>query len=190
MSLSSKTAAILIGSFLVAMGIDFCLSPIEVLDGGLIGIGLICTYLWGVKTGLTIIVLSIPIFILAWFRHRDYFYSSLHGMFISSFIIDLLQPLDRNFASYVQSFPLVSSITGGLLVGFGIGIMLRYETSTGGADLLAQFLAARFHLNVGVIIFIIDALVISIGGLLFSAQTFFLSGVTIAAVGCLLVCVP
>jgi uncharacterized membrane-anchored protein YitT (DUF2179 family) len=63
MSFSSKTVAILIGSFLVAIGIDFFLSPIEILDGGLIGIGLICKCLWGVKVGLTIIVLSIPIFI-------------------------------------------------------------------------------------------------------------------------------
>lgn len=165
------------------MGIDPFLSPIEVLDGGIIGIGLICKYLWGLKAGLTIIMFSIPIFILAWFTCPDYFYNGLQGMLISSFMIDLLQPLEYDFASYVQVYPLLSSITGGALVGLGIGIMLRYETSTGGTDLLAQFLAPVFHLNVGVIIFIIDAIIISIGGLLFSSTTFLLSGITITTVG-------
>lgn len=61
--------------------------------------------------------------------------------------------------------------------------MLRYETSTGGTDLLAQFLADIFRMNVGVIIFIIDAIVICIGGLLISKDTFLFSVVTITFVG-------
>ncbi|CEH29038.1 hypothetical protein AM501_29445 [Aneurinibacillus migulanus] len=179
----SKALAIIIGSFILAIGIDVFLSPIEVLDGGFIGIGLIFKYLWGIKAGLTIIMFSIPVLILAWFKYRNYFYNSVHGMLISSFMIDLLQPLEYYFASYVQTSPLLSSIMGGAFIGLGIGIMLRYETSTGGADLLAQFLTSIFHINVGVMIFIIDAIIISLGGLLFSSETFFLSGVTITAGG-------
>ena len=48
----------------------------------------------------------------------------------------------------------------------GIGMMLRYETSTGGTDLLAQFLARIFRVNVGIMIFIIDAIVMCMGGLI------------------------
>jgi uncharacterized membrane-anchored protein YitT (DUF2179 family) len=79
--------------------------------------------------------------------------------------------------------PLSSSIVGGILIGIGIGIMLRYETSTGGTDMLAQFLSNVFSVNVGIIIFIIDAIVVVMGGLLISPETFFLSIVTIIAVG-------
>jgi uncharacterized membrane-anchored protein YitT (DUF2179 family) len=184
MPFAAKAVAIFIGSFMLAIGIDFFLSPIEVLDGGIIGIALLCKYLWGIKAGLTIIMLSIPIFILAWFTYRAYFYNSLHGMLVSSFMIDVLQPLEPYFASYVQISPFLRSLIGGALVGVGIGIMLRYETSTGGTDLLSQFLGTMFHINVGVIIFIIDVIVISLGGLLlFSSETFFLSCVTITVVG-------
>jgi uncharacterized membrane-anchored protein YitT (DUF2179 family) len=184
----SKALAIFIGSFILAIGIDVFLSPIEVLDGGVIGIGLIFKYLWGIKAGLIIIMFSIPVLILAWFKYRNYFYNSVHGMLISSFMIDLLQPLEYYFVFYVQVSPLLSSIIGGAFIGLGIGIMLRYETSTGGTDLLARFLASIFHINMGVMIFIIDAIIISLGGLLFSSETFFLSGVAITAGGVTSLC--
>jgi len=183
MSLLDKAFAILIGSFIISIGINFFLVPFELLDGGIIGLGLIVKYLLGIKAGLTIIVLSIPIFTIAWFKYRKYFLNSLHGMFISSFMIDLLYPLHDLFLSYFELSALICSIIGGILVGLGIGIMLRYEVSTGGTDLLAQFLANIFRMNVGILIFIIDALVICAGGLLISKETFFLSVVTITFVG-------
>ncbi|GAB7388531.1 hypothetical protein BSNK01_23690 [Bacillaceae bacterium] len=178
-----KTTAIIAGSLILSVGINFFLVPFKILDGGIIGIALIVNYLWGVKTGLTIILCSIPIYVLAWFRYRRFFYNSLHGMFISSFFIDLVYPYHELFLRYVQLPPLASSLAGGLLVGTGIGLMLRYETSTGGTDLLAQFLAKLFALNVGFVIFLIDAVVIALGGLLISAETFFLSTAAIVAVG-------
>jgi uncharacterized membrane-anchored protein YitT (DUF2179 family) len=61
--------------------------------------------------------------------------------------------------------------------------MLRYETSTGGTDLLAQYLSLIVSLNVGVLIFIIDGIIICLGGLLLSAETFVLSILTITAGG-------
>jgi len=178
-----KAIALIVGSLILSVGINFFLVPFGLLDGGMIGIGLIIKYLMGLKAGLTIIVLSIPIFALTWFYYRSYFYNSLHGMLISSFFIDLLYPYHVQFVSIFHLPALMSSIMGGIFVGLGIGIMLRQETSTGGTDLLAQFLASTFGLNVGFIIFIIDAIVIGIGGFLLSKETFFLSSVAIIFVG-------
>jgi uncharacterized membrane-anchored protein YitT (DUF2179 family) len=179
----TKFTAIIIGSLFLSIGINFFLVPFKVTDGGVIGIALIAKYMWGLKTGLTIIFCSIPIYIIAWFRYRNFFFSSLHGMLVSSFFIDLLYPYHYYFVYEVPLNPLSSSIIGGILVGIGIGIMLRYETSTGGTDLLAQFLANTFSLNVGIMILIIDTLVICLGGFLISTETFLLSIMTILAVG-------
>ncbi len=177
-----KTGIVLLGSMLLSFGINFFLVPFEVLDGGIIGIGLIIKYLTGIQAGLVIICLSVPIFVLAWLYNKNYFYNSLHGMLISSFVIDLLAssqflPADMIF------HPIVSSILGGIFIGVGIGIMLRYETSTGGTDLIAQFLSKFFNINVGMIIFVIDTVVISIGGWLISKDTFLLSILTVIFVG-------
>lgn len=178
-----KAMVIFIGSLTLSVGINFFLVPFELLDGGIIGIGLIGKYLLGIKAGFTIICLSVPIFVIAWFRYRHYFYNSLHGMLISSLMIDLLYPLHDHFISHIHLSAIISSVIGGALVGIGIGIMLRHQTSTGGTDLLAQFLSDFLHINVGVMIFIIDAIIIIIGGLLISKETFLLSILTITCVG-------
>lgn len=72
---------------------------------------------------------------------------------------------------------------GGILVGTGIGLMLRYETSTGGTDLLAQLLTLKTSINVGILIFLIDGLVV-LGGLnVVGLQKFMYSFLTIICVG-------
>ncbi|WP_028785093.1 YitT family protein [Thalassobacillus devorans] len=177
--LIEKGIIIIIGSACLAFGINFFLVPYHVLDGGVIGIGLIFHYLWGLETGLTILFVSIPIFLIAWFKYRKYFYNSLHGLLISSFFIDFFYWL-RNF--HLALDPAISSMIGGAFVGGGIGLMLRYQTSTGGTDLLAQMVADVLKINVGFAIFTIDLGVILLGGWLFSSQTLLLSAITILVV--------
>ena len=179
MIIFKKAVAIIIGSIFLSLGINVFLTPYEILDGGIIGLSLIIYYLFHLKIGLMIIVLSIPIFVLAWFKYKPYFYNSLHGLLISSVIIDILKPL----RSIIMIDPLLSSIIGGVFVGIGIGLMLRFETSTGGTDLLAQFISDKTLINVGVVIFVIDAAVVCLGGILISPNTLLLSIITILCVG-------
>lgn len=174
-----KSIVIVVGSILVSLGVNLFLAPYEVLDGSIIGLGLISNYIWGLQAGFIIILLSIPVFIIAWIYYRDYFYNSLHGLLVTSFFIDILEPFD----ALVHINPIYSSILGGVLIGLGIGIMLRFKTSTGGTDLIAQFLSDKTGVNVGILIILIDSVVIILGGLLLSYDTFFLSIITILVVG-------
>lgn len=177
--IAGKLLAILLGSLLLGIGVNGFLVPHHLLDGGIIGIGLILHYFYGWPTGLSMIVLSIPLYVLAWFFQRQYFYYSLHGLLISSVCIDLFSFFNGTF----QTGILVSTIMGGILVGTGIGLMLRYETSTGGTDLLAQLLTLKTSINVGILIFLIDGLVV-LGGLnVVGLQKFMYSFLTIIFVG-------
>jgi len=174
-----KGLVIIIGSVFLATGINVFLAPNKILDGGFIGVSLIFNYLFKLKIGLMILVLSVPIFWIAWFKNRTYFYNSLHGLMISSFLIDLFKPL----RFLIDMNAMFSSFIGGFLVGLGTGLMLRFEISTSGTDLLALFLSKKIGINVGIIIFAIDSVVITMGGLLISGHTFMLSIITITAVG-------
>ncbi|MED4602085.1 YitT family protein [Paenibacillus validus] len=180
---AQKISALLFGSVLISIGINFFLMPFMVLDGGLIGIALIINYLSGAKVGVVMFMCSIPIFVLAWFYYREIFYTSLYGLLVSSIFIDLLAPLHYHFLYYIKLTSFSSSVIGGFIVGTGIGIMLRNGISTGGTDLLAQYFSKLVSLNVGVLIFIVDGLIICLGGLLLSAETFLLSILTITAGG-------
>lgn len=174
-----RTVAIFLGSVLLGVGINGFIVPYHLLDGGMIGISLLVKYVWGYKVGLTIIILSVPIYVLAWKLERRYFINSIHGLFVSSLIIDLLSPLRGMFSVSVME----GSVIGGLFIGTGIGWMLRHETSTGGTDLLALFLSRWFSINVGMIIFLIDAAVILAGLYIMGEGILFYSLVTILSVG-------
>jgi uncharacterized membrane-anchored protein YitT (DUF2179 family) len=174
-----RTVAIFFGSVLLGIGINGFIVPFHLLDGGMIGISLLLKYVWGYKVGLTLILLSIPIYLLAWKLERRYFINSIHGLLVSSLIIDLLSPLRGMFSVSI----IESSVIGGLFIGTGIGWMLRYETSTGGTDLLALFVSRWLSINVGMVIFMIDAAVILAGLYVMGEEMLFYSLVTILSVG-------
>lgn len=169
----------MIGSIFLGIGINLFLTPYEILDGGVVGLALITHYIFHMKIGLMIIVFSVPIFVLAWFKYRFYFYNSLHGLLISSVLIDFFKPI----RTLIHIDAVLSAILGGIFIGTGIGLMLRYKTSTGGTDLLAQFLSDKTGINVGILIFFIDSTVIILGGLLLSSSTLLLSIITILVTG-------
>ncbi|WP_077211052.1 YitT family protein [Bacillus dakarensis] len=177
--MGQKILAIIIGSAVLGIGVNGFIVPHHLLDGGLIGISLIFHYYYHFPTGLTMIFLSIPLYILSWFFNKRYFYYSIHGLLVSSFLIDVLSFLRHQFTLNI----LPSAIIGGILIGCGIGIMLRYETSTGGTDLLAQILSKMVSINVGLLIFMIDGIVILLGLKVVGLEKFLYSFITIIFVG-------
>ncbi|WP_258881288.1 YitT family protein [Paenibacillus sp. sptzw28] len=179
-----KIAAIVAGSVLIAVGINFFLVPLRLLDGGVIGIALIINYLFKLKVGLVMLLCSIPILALSWYyKLRGTLYYSINGLLFSSYMIDLLEPYQYYFLYYVDWTPFTRSVIGGAVIGTGIGIMLRHDCSTGGMDLLAKFISKHLPVNVGVLILIMDAIIISFGKLLLPEDTFLLSFITIIAGG-------
>lgn len=178
MIITQKIAAIIIGSLLISIGINGFLVPHHLIDGGVDGIALILHYYFDYKTGLCILLLSLPLCVYSWFYKPAYFYSSIHGLLVSALFIDLLDPLRTQF-----SLPIfLSSLIGGALIGIGIGIMLRNDTSTGGTDLLARLISDSTRLNIGLAILIIDGLVALAGYKTLGFRSFFFSCVSIGII--------
>lgn len=178
----AKSAAIALGSFLLAIGINFFLVPHKFLDGGFIGIALVLHYLLGLDVGWMTLLFSAPVYAYAWFRHRPYFYKSVYGLVVSSMCIDLIHFIaDRVYLASAEN-PLICAVIGGILVGSGSGLMLRHKISTDGSDLLALFLSERFSINVGFIIFSIDFLIIVLGSAAMSDEPLLLSTIMILTV--------
>jgi uncharacterized membrane-anchored protein YitT (DUF2179 family) len=170
---------LVIGSILIGIGINLYFVPYHFLDGGMIGIGLIFHYWFGFKPGLTIILLSIPLYVIAFFKDRTLFYNSIHGLWLSSFMIDFFY----QWYDLYNLPPLFSALTGGTLVGVGIGLMLRSDSATGGTDLLAQLISKGFGLNAGKLIFVIDSMVLLVGWPIIGMESFLYSLFAISTVG-------
>ncbi|QOY37761.1 YitT family protein [Anaerobacillus isosaccharinicus] len=175
-----KLLAILAGSFIISLGINNFFVPFHILDGGMIGLGLILHYLYEINVGVAILLLSIPIYCGAWFWYREFFYNSIIGFVISALFIDLFQWLTFTVDDLS---PLIAAIIGGTLLGVGVGIMFLYDISTGGLDLLAQMIADFFKMNVGIFIFIIDLIVVFAGISVITFDEMILSTIAVAATG-------
>ncbi|WP_245628176.1 YitT family protein [Shouchella shacheensis] len=171
---------LLSGCTLISVGINFFFVSYHLLDGGIIGFGLIAHYVWQVPVGVTIIIVSIPIYVLAWFYFRSFFYNSLAGVIVSSLLIDWL-------AIFIPETPLLpplpSAIIGGLLLGIGAGIMFLLDISQGGFDLLAQMIATKTSWNVGVLIVVFDMAAVVAGFPIVTHDEIILSTIAVIATG-------
>ena len=171
--------ATLIGSLLLGIGVNGFLVPHHLIDGGVLGIALVLHYFFNFQTGVTMVALSLPICIIASTTERGYFFSNVQGLLFSSLFIDLLSPLrNQFFLSHLSS-----ALIGGVMIGTGVGLMLRYKTSTGGTDLLAKIIAENFTLNIALAIIIIDGLIVLAGFTVLALDTFLYSSVAITIVG-------
>lgn len=175
-----KLLAIFAGSFIISLGINNFFVPFHILDGGMIGLGLILHYLYEINVGVAILLLSIPIYCGAWFWYREFFYNSIIGFVVSALFIDFFQWLTFTVDDLS---PLIAAIIGGTLLGIGVGIMFLYDISTGGLDLLAQMIADFFKMNVGIFIFIIDLIVVFAGISVITFDEMILSTIAVAATG-------
>jgi uncharacterized membrane-anchored protein YitT (DUF2179 family) len=176
-----KAIAILLGSIFVAVGVNLFVIPNHLLDGGIMGIGLIAKYALGVKPGLTILILSSPLYLFAYFYNRSFFYNGVHGLLVSAFLIDFFHPI--SYWNFNGESLLMGAIIGGVFIGTGVGIMLLNEISTGGTDLLALILSDITSINAGVFIFLIDCMVLLFGWFTVQEVTFSYSVIMIITVG-------
>ncbi|PLS01836.1 YitT family protein [Neobacillus cucumis] len=171
--------ATIIGSFLLGIGVNGFLVPNHLIDGGLLGIALILHYFFDFQTGITMVALSLPICLIASTNERGYFFSNLQGLLFSSLFIDLLAPL----RSQIFVSNLSSALIGGVIIGTGVGLLLRYKTSTGGTDLLAKMISGIFSLNIAFVIILIDGLIVLAGFTVLSLDSFLYSCLAISTVG-------
>ncbi len=150
------------GSFLIAFSVKAVAVPHGLLTGGMSGIALLFYYAFGgLTTGQWYLLLNLPVFILGWvFVSRRFFFYSLYGMIATAVFIDFIP-----WTLPIQDVWL-AVITGGGILGAGVGVALRSLGSTGGADILAVICKEKFNMSMGSFEFWFNSIGF-IGGFLF-----------------------
>lgn len=174
-----KIMILLISSCLIGIGVNMFLSPFHLINGGIFGVCLIIKYLWGLNVGHAMLMINIPIYLLALKFDISYFFNAILGLAFSSTIIDLLMPLN----GFIHLPIVTCSILGGVIIGTGVGLMLRFHISPGAVDLIALLLSKSKGINPGIIIFIIDSLIVLTGILVLKNLNLMYSFITISCVG-------
>jgi uncharacterized membrane-anchored protein YitT (DUF2179 family) len=154
-----------VGVALAVSGLNLFLVPNMIAAGGISGIATILYHLLHIPLGLSIAVLNIPLFIFG-FRMvgRSFAIRTAYALALYSVIAELI-PIPRGDDMFI------GCVYGGVLMGLGIGLVVRAGGSTGGTDMAAKMLSARIKsMGIGTFVFCIDFVVISASGLLFNPE--------------------
>ena len=157
---------IVLGCLIAGAAYPLFLIPNNIAPGGLTGIATIFNYLWGWPVGIVSMVLNLPLFVIGWKAMGKVFvFRSLIATILFSAFIDLLKlpPLTDDM--------LLATVYGALVMGFGLGLILRGGATTGGTDMVARMVHQRFPmLTVGGFLFLIDCAVILCAAFTMSAR--------------------
>ena len=147
---------IVIGCVIGAAAYPTFLDPGKIAPGGLTGVAMIMKHLWGWDIGITSLLLNIPLFIIGYkAMGRVFAFRSLVATILFSLMIDFL-PLRE-----IPVEPILGTLYGGILLGIGLGFILRGGATTGGTDMCARMVHKYLpFLSVGMFLFLIDCVVV------------------------------
>lgn len=149
---------VVLGAFLTGISFAMFFIPHDIAPGGVTGIATVLAAFLPVGVGFISFLINLPLFLLGGHNSGVRFMArSFIAMMLLSFFIDLLPSID------VCGDGLLASVFGGLLMGVGLGLVVRAGATTGGTDMAASLLHDRFSFfSIPVILLAIDSIVILI----------------------------
>jgi uncharacterized membrane-anchored protein YitT (DUF2179 family) len=153
-------AQIAVGCVLGGAAYPLFMTPNNIAPGGLTGVGVILNYLFKWPVGTVSLILNVPLFIIGYRSIGGVFaFRSLIATVLFSVFIDIL-PL-----SPMTYDPLLGTLFGGVLLGIGLGLILRGGATTGGSDMVARMVHRRLpFITVGSFLFGVDFMVVIAAG--------------------------
>jgi len=161
---------ITIGAFVLAAGFVLFIDPHRIAPGGVYGIGIIVHYLtqgvfsWapeGFPIGTVGLLLNIPLTIIGIKILGPRFgVKTVVGFILSSVFIDTLHMI-YGYHPLVDDM-LLSSIFGGVLIGFGLGLIFKSKATSGGSDIIAMIIAKYTRLPLGQLMIYVDSTIVLI----------------------------
>ncbi len=169
-------ALILTGSFILAIGYVFFITPYQIIPGGVFGIGIVVNYLTkdlisfapgGFPIGLFGLLMNIPLTIIGIkVLGAKFGLKTIVGFILSSLFIDLITWV-WGYSPLVEDDALLSSIFGGVLIGFGVGLIFKSRATSGGSDIIAMILSKYSSLTPGTLLIYVDSVIVLLGLVVF-----------------------
>lgn len=155
---------ITLGAALMAVGLEIFLVPNNVIDGGITGISIMLSYITGWKLGVFIFILNIPFFFIGYKQiGKTFALSTLYGIIVLSIGTTLLHPVP----AFTQDI-LLATVFGGIVLGMGVGMVIRYGGSLDGTEILAILFNKKLPFSVGEIIMFFNLFILGSAGFVFS----------------------
>lgn len=157
---------IIAGCLVLAVGINLFLAPSMISSGGISSIGTILLHLFGVDLWITNLVANVLLFLLGFrFLGKYAVAKTAAGIAFLSLFLWL-----SDFLPKFSGDMILATVVGGVLVGLGVGLVVRRDGSTGGSD-FAALMIKRFlpHVSIANLILVMDCAVIILSGIVFKS---------------------
>lgn len=153
----------LIGSVIAAAGLQFFLIPNNLLDGGVTGISIIAAHLSNLPLAIFLILFNLPFIYLGYRRLGKHFtVFSVFGIAMLA-LMTLLFHHSPEFTGQ----PILAAVFGGITVGIGVGLAIRYGGTLDGADTVAILVDKVTSFSIGEIIMFMNGIVLTASGFVF-----------------------
>jgi uncharacterized membrane-anchored protein YitT (DUF2179 family) len=161
--LLKRALFILIGSALVSVGLEIFLVPNRIIDGGIVGVSIILSHLTGLTLGLFLFLLNLPFLIVGYKQiGKTFAFSTLLGvsaMSVGTTLLHDVRPLTED--------PLLAAVFGGIILGIGVGLVIRYGGSLDGTEIVAILFNKKTPFSVGEIVMFFNVFILGSAGFVF-----------------------
>lgn len=156
-----------IGSLIASLGFSCFMSQNHIASGGVVGLAVSLHRLLGWNEGNFVLIANVPLLLSCYFLlGKEIFLKTVYGAWIFSFFIKITENLPT-----ITYNPLLAGVFGGILTGFGLGIVFLGNSSTGGTGIITQILHKYTPLPLAVAMTIIDGISVSMGFVAFDTDT-------------------
>lgn len=151
------------GSVLAAFALETFLIPNTILDGGVTGISIIVSKLTDLPVSGLVLILNIP-FIYIGYKSlgKEFLMSAVYSMILFSLSLSVFQYIEP-----VTEQMLLATVYGGILLGIGVGIVIRYGGCVDGTESVALVISKKTTFSVGQIVLIFNIVIFSVAGAIF-----------------------
>lgn len=155
---------LLIGSMIYSFGLNLFLVPNNIIDGGVTGISLLFSELFGIPFSVLIVVLNLPFFILGYRQlGKRLAACSMFAILVLSFWSHIFEQMEP-----VTTDPFLSTIFGGILIGLGIGLVIKSGGSLDGTEIVAIYFDRRSAFSIGEIVLFFNLFILGSAGFVFT----------------------
>lgn len=160
---ASRVFFMALGSVLASIALEIFLIPNNVIDGGITGISIILNHLTKIPLGAFIFILNVPFLIVGYKQiGKTFTLSTLFSLIILSTGVTILHPVER-----ITQDILLASVFGGILLGIGVGLIIRNGGSLDGTEVVAIILDRRTGFSIGEIVMFFNLFILSSAGIVF-----------------------
>ncbi|RKP53806.1 YitT family protein [Cohnella endophytica] len=162
-----KFVFLTVGAVLMAVALEIFLVPNEIIDGGITGISIVLSEVSHVALGIFIFIINLPFLFIGYkMIGKTFAVSTLYGVGVMSVATALLHSVEP-----FTSEKILAVLYGGVILGLGIGIVIRFGGALDGSEIVAILFSKKFRLPVGQIVMFINVFIFIVAGFVFGADS-------------------